>query len=80
MALGQAILVASEAAPCLLRPCFRSSLGQMLIEVAAATDKIKRPAARTNKPGEFLFLYVGGTLDSFPLFKCTDFVKCVREL
>lgn len=31
--------------------------------------------ARTNKLGEFLFLYVIGKLKSFPPFKCTDFVN-----
>ena len=36
--------------------------------------------ARKNKLGEFLFLYVGRMLKSFPQFKPTDFVKCVREL
>jgi len=30
--------------------------------------------------GEFLFLYVGGMLQTFLPFKCTDLKKCIREL
>jgi hypothetical protein len=43
MALDQEILVASEAAPGLLRSCVFPALGQMLIEVAVATGNTKRP-------------------------------------
>jgi hypothetical protein len=37
-------------------------------------------AARTNKFGEFLFLYAGRMLKSFPPFKGINFVKGVRQL
>ena len=35
--------------------------------------------AKKNIFGEFLFLYVGRMLQSFPPFKCTHFMKYVRE-
>jgi len=56
-----------------------------LVSCRLASDPVSgqmplAPAARTNKLGEFLFLYVGRKLKSFPSFKCKDFVKHVRVL
>jgi hypothetical protein len=68
-ALGQAILVASEQRLVFWGRASDPTLGQMLIEVAAATEV---PAVGTNKLAKFLFLCAGRMLQSCPPFKCTD--------
>jgi hypothetical protein len=80
MALGQVILVANEAAPGLPRLCVRSTAGANVDWVSRSHRRHKPPAAGADKLREFLFLYAGRTLNSFPPFSWTDFVKCFRGL
>jgi hypothetical protein len=55
-------------------------LGQMMTQTATSTNETTCPQQVPINFREFLFLYVGHKLESFPPLKCTDFVKCVREL
>ena len=48
--------------------------------VSQRSDTYSTYEASKNILGEFLFPSVCRMLQSFPPFKCTDFVKCVREL
>jgi hypothetical protein len=82
MALGQAILVASETAPGLLQRVWAEM--DYRLDVCRATkcghtyttcDAVGLGGGR----GEFLFPSVGRVLQTFPALKCTDFRKCVRE-
>jgi len=55
-------------------------LGQIMTEIATCTNETTCPQQVPINFREFLFLYVGHKLKSFPPLKCTNFVIYVREL
>ena len=55
-------------------------LGQMMTKIATCTNETMYLQQIPINFREFLFLYVGHKLISYPPIKCTDFFKCVREL
>ena len=80
MAWGQVIWVANEAAPSLLQRVW-TEMDYGLDVCHVTNDGHTQHLSRMpKKNGEFLFPSVGRQLPSFPPFKYTDFVKCVREL
>ena len=81
MALGQAMLVASETAPGLLQRVWAGM--DYRLDVCRATKcghtYTTYDAFGGGEGGEFLFPSVGHLLQTFAPFRCTDFMKCVRE-
>jgi hypothetical protein len=79
MVLGQVILVASEATPSLQRSCSVLVVAIFIQPTPLeANDETKRPQ-QVQVNMQTFFFNVGRRLKSYPPFKCTDFVKCVRE-
>jgi hypothetical protein len=77
MALGQVILVASDAVTGLLQQAWAEV--DYRFDVCRFTEG--RLMTHANKKlGYFLFPSVGCVLQSFPPFKCTDFKKCVGAI
>jgi hypothetical protein len=76
MVLGQAILVASETAPGLLQLVWAEM--DYRLDVFRST-KCGHTYTTYDAWGGSLFPSLGRLLQTFPPFKCADFMKCVRE-
>jgi len=62
--------------------CYSGYGPKCVISLTSAVSQMADAFVRyaEKKIGEFLFLSAGRMLQSFLPFKCTDFMKCVREL
>jgi hypothetical protein len=80
MALVQVILVASEAAPGLLQWVWTEVDYRLDVCCVTKGGHIENLRGMQRKLGEFLCLSICRVLQLFPPFKCTDFMKCVRDM
>jgi hypothetical protein len=72
--------VAYEAAPDLLQRVWAEMGYWFDVCLVTKGGHIEHYGGVNKELGKFLFPSVGRTLQSFPPFKCTDFMKCVTEL
>ena len=71
--------MASKAVPGLLQWIWAEMDYQLQVCHVTKGRHIEYLRGMQRKLSEFLYLAVGRILHSFPLFKCTNFMNCVRK-